>query len=77
VTNKEGKYEFADISEGKYLVSATLVGYEKSFSAPFEITAAKPEISLGTITLTEAAKNLGGVTVSAKGLLSRRRSIRW
>jgi iron complex outermembrane receptor protein len=66
VTNKEGKYEFVNISEGKYLVSATLVGYEKSFSTPFEITAARPEISLGTITLTEAAKNLGGVTVTAK-----------
>ena len=66
VTNKEGNYEFVGMKEGKYLVSVTLVGYEKAFSPSFEITEANPEINLGTITLTEAAKNLGGVTVSAK-----------
>src|SRR4029079_13699844 len=66
VTNKDGNYEFVNIAEGKYLVSVTLVGYDKSFSALFEITAAKPEVSLGTIVLTEAAKSIGGVTVTAK-----------
>jgi iron complex outermembrane recepter protein len=66
VTNKDGVYEFADISEGKYMVSVTLVGYDKSFSTPFEITAANPEIKLETITLTETVKGIGGVTVTAK-----------
>jgi outer membrane receptor protein involved in Fe transport len=66
VTNKDGSYEFADINEGKYLVSVTLVGYEKSFTPVFEITAANPEINLGTIVLAEVAKGLEGVTVTAK-----------
>jgi len=66
VTNKEGNYEFVNVREGKYLVSVTLVGYEKSFSPSFEITEANPEMNLGTILLSESAKNLGGVTVSAK-----------
>ncbi|MFI5130910.1 MAG: TonB-dependent receptor domain-containing protein, partial [Chitinophagales bacterium] len=66
VTNKEGTYEFINVKEGKYLVSVTLVGYEKSFSPSFEINEANSEINLATIVLTESAKNLGGVTVSAK-----------
>jgi hypothetical protein len=66
VTNKEGNYEFVNVAAGKYLVSVTLVGYEKAFSAPFEISAANSEVNLGTIALTEAAKGLQNVTVTAK-----------
>jgi len=65
VTNKNGEYEFVNISEGKYIVAVTSVGYKKIFSTAFEITEAKPEIALATITLTETSKNLGGVTVTA------------
>src|SRR6185436_5196063 len=66
VTNREGNYEFVSVKEGKYLVSVTLVGYQKAFSPSFEITSSNPEIKLGTITLVEAPKSLGGVTVTAK-----------
>jgi len=66
VTDKEGNYEFSNVKEGKYLVSVTLVGYEKSYSQSFDISEANSEIKLGTITLTEAAKSIGGVTVTAK-----------
>jgi hypothetical protein len=66
VTNKEGNYEFVNVKAGSYLVSVTLVGYEKAYSSHFEVTEANPEVSLGTIVLTESAKNLGGVTVTAK-----------
>jgi iron complex outermembrane recepter protein len=66
VANKNGEYEFAGIPEGKYIVSVTSVGYGKTFSPSFEITEAKPEINLGIITLTETAKTIGEVTVSAR-----------
>src|SRR5258706_16115507 len=66
VSNKEGNFEFVNIKEGKYLVSVTLVGYEKSLSPSFKINEANSEINLGTFVLNESAKNLGGVTVSAK-----------
>ncbi|MEP7372584.1 MAG: TonB-dependent receptor [Chitinophagaceae bacterium] len=66
VANKNGEYEFVNISEGKYIVSVTVVGYEKIFSAVFEITEAIPEINLGVITLTEKSRSLGEVTVTAK-----------
>lgn len=66
VANKNGDYEFVNISEGKYIVAVISIGYEKVFSTAFEITEAKPEMKLGTITLIETAKNLEGVTVTAK-----------
>src|SRR5262249_30707031 len=66
VTDKDGNYEFLNISDGKYLVSVSLVGYEKAFSAQIEISAAKTEVNLGTIVLIEEAKSIGGVTVTAK-----------
>ncbi|HEY6504595.1 MAG TPA: TonB-dependent receptor [Chitinophagaceae bacterium] len=66
VANKTGDYEFVNIPEGKYIVSVSSVGYEKIFSPAFEVTAEKPEVNLGAITLTEAAKKLSGVTVTAK-----------
>ena len=66
VANKNGEYEFVNISEGKYIVSVTSVGYEKVFSAVFEITEALSEINLGVMTLAEKSRSLGEVTVTAK-----------
>src|SRR5437868_644519 len=67
VTNKDGVFEFTDLQEGKYLVSVTLVGYEKAFSNSFEVSTNNAEVALGTIVLTEAiAKGLSNVTVTAK-----------
>lgn len=65
VAAKAGEYEFVNIPVGKYLVSVTLVGYDKKFSTPFDISEASPAVDLGTITLNETAKNIGGVTVTA------------
>jgi hypothetical protein len=66
VANKNGEYEFVDIPEGKYIVSVTSVGYDKVFSAPFEITETNPEIRLDEIKMIETTKSLTGVTVTAK-----------
>lgn len=66
VASRNGGYEFVNISEGKYIVSVTSVGYEKVFSTPFEITEALPEVSLDVITLTVKSKSLSEVTVTAK-----------
>jgi iron complex outermembrane recepter protein len=66
VANKNGEYEFVNVSDGKYMVSVSSVGYEKAFSAAFEITENVPEVSLPVIILTEKSKNLSEVTVTAK-----------
>src|SRR6187402_3976687 len=37
VTNKEGKYEFENINEGKFLLAVSSVGFQKKFGQSFEI----------------------------------------
>lgn len=66
VTGKDGKYEFENIADGNYLVSVSSVGYEKNFSRPFEVSSASNIVRVNTVQMTEAAKGLGGVTVTAK-----------
>ena len=39
LTNKDGQYEFFNIKEGKYLMSATSVGYGKKLSAVFDVAS--------------------------------------
>ena len=62
VTDKEGHYDFINIKEGKYLVSATSVGYGKKLSAPFNL--ASEDVSVSPIALVQTSNNLGKVTVT-------------
>ncbi|HKC34714.1 MAG TPA: outer membrane beta-barrel family protein [Chitinophagaceae bacterium] len=64
--NKEGNFLFENVGEGKYFVSITAVGHTKGFSDVFEITPSNTNVTLKTIELIPVAKNLAGVTVSAK-----------
>jgi outer membrane receptor protein involved in Fe transport len=66
VTGKTGEFEFVDISEGKYLVSVSSVGYDKVVSSIVTISAEQSDISTGVITLAETSQKLSGVTVTAK-----------
>ncbi|HVF96788.1 MAG TPA: outer membrane beta-barrel protein, partial [Flavisolibacter sp.] len=64
VTNKEGKYEFIDIKEGRYLISVTSVGYGKKLSASFDLAASGVEMPV--LALAPATKGLNEVTVTAR-----------
>jgi hypothetical protein len=66
VADKTGKFSFDGVFEGKYLVSITAVGQNKGYSEEFEVSASNPTVILKTIELTPAAKNLSGVTVTAR-----------
>lgn len=66
ITGKNGEYELTGIAAGKYIISVTLVGYDKAFSPAFEITETASQINMPVITLTETAKSLSGVTVTSK-----------
>ena len=65
-TGKDGQYEFLDIADGKYFVSVSNVGYAKVVSAPFEISSSNATINVPVLVISEQAKDLGGVTVTAK-----------
>ena len=65
VAGKNGTYAFENISPGKYLVSATSVGYRKRFSTPVEVTAEQPAVTVAPIAMVPLPKSLTGVTVTA------------
>jgi iron complex outermembrane recepter protein len=64
VSKDNGTYTFTSITAGKYLVKASFTEYQPAFSAPFEVGTAATNIA--DITLTKAASNLKGVTVTAQ-----------
>lgn len=65
-TGKDGQFEFLGVADGKYFVSVSSVGYTKLASAPFEISSSNSTINIPALVVTEQAKDLGGVTVTAK-----------
>ena len=66
ITDKEGKYEFEKIAEGKFLLSVSSVGFQKTFGQSLEITVDNSSFKAETIKLSAEAKAIAGVTVTAK-----------
>lgn len=61
-----GQYGFENISEGEYLVSATMIGYKKAFSKAFSISSLKPVIALDPLQLITESKLLSEVSIVAQ-----------
>src|SRR5215204_2158387 len=55
VVNKEGVYAFENIAEGKYLINATAVGNQKSFSKVFEVNSSNQVIQVPEMRLIQDA----------------------
>ncbi|HEV8285358.1 MAG TPA: TonB-dependent receptor [Chitinophagaceae bacterium] len=66
VADKNGKFEFEKVPQGKYLVSVSATGHQKGYSEAFEITEEKNAVVLKTIELIPQTKSLSAVTVTAK-----------
>src|SRR5688572_10928437 len=66
VTDKEGRYEFEKLVEGKYLLSVTSIGFQKRVGQSLEITAVGSTLKAETIKLTADPKSMQEVTVMAK-----------
>lgn len=65
VSSKDGKYEFTNISDGDYIISASAVGHEKNFSR-VSVSVANNTVAVPAMQLTEVSKGLAGVTVTSK-----------
>jgi iron complex outermembrane recepter protein len=65
ITDLKGRFEISVPSDGAYLVSYTLVGYEKAYSSVFNIINGSV-VNIDPIVLKQAAGNLQGVTVVSK-----------
>lgn len=64
VSGKTGGYEFVSIKEGRYLLSATSVGFGKAYSQQFDLK--EGDVSVPVLALREVPKDMGNVTVQAK-----------
>lgn len=65
ITNPAGKFELAVSKSGSYLLSYSLVGFEKMYSGVFTVNAGE-SFALQTAVLTPAVAKLGVVTVTSK-----------
>ena len=64
-TDKNGAYEFVNIKDGKYFVTASNVGYGKAASTMFEVSSSDAT-SVPALVMSEQAKGMAEVTVTAK-----------
>src|SRR4030095_10517147 len=60
-----GKFSFSAGKPGRYLVSATYVGYMPAYSQVFEVTGAG-DMAIPDLTISKISGNLKEVTVTAK-----------
>lgn len=62
----DGRYAFAGVGAGHYRLVATMLGYERYRSAPFELTAAQPRAALPVAQLRPVARQLASVQVTGQ-----------
>lgn len=65
MTDSSGLYQFSNIPSGKLIVSATVVGHQKNYSAPFERNKNSSKIELPAIVLKNSTSSLKDVGVTA------------
>ena len=66
VTDPDGKYAYENLLSGKYLVSATMVGYKKVYSRTFDIDENNQKIAVEKLVAAIESKSLKEVAVVAK-----------
>lgn len=66
LADADGIFTFEDVPYGQYLMSASMVGYDKFISPKISITAENREVKLSTITLKLNTNVLSEVQVVAK-----------
>ena len=64
--DKDGQFRFENLQDGRYLVSATAVGYQSAYSDGFDVTPSASAVILKPVQLQPASQSLSGVTVVAK-----------
>ncbi|NLR66710.1 TonB-dependent receptor [Chitinophaga varians] len=64
IADINGKYEFEQIKQGRYLIAAAAVGMNKAYSKPFELGAAG--VTVPALSMEAASKSLKAVDVTAR-----------
>ena len=66
ITDKEGRYLLEKITEGKFILAASSVGFKRVFGQSVDISSNNSSVTAGTIILPVQAGSLQEVTVTAK-----------
>lgn len=69
-----GKFVFENVTNGKYLVSGSMVGYQKAYSKPFIIDEAGNPVQLDALQLFAQNKALKEVTITSSRPLVERKA---
>ena len=64
VAGSNGAYSFNSIPQGNYRVMISSVGYNTTFSTPFEVNTA--DVKAPAVAVTKASTDLKGITVTAR-----------
>ena len=74
LSDASGMANFEKVSDGRYVIQATLMSYTTATSPAFTVDAAHTNIQLSTLVLRPTSKSLQGVTVSAQKPLIERKN---
>lgn len=66
VCNTDGTYTFDNVSDGDYLVSASMLGHKTTYTAIFHADRSNNNIRINALTLIQETAELKGVVVTAR-----------
>ena len=66
LTDDKGRYQFANVAAGSYLVSASVINYKKAFSKPVTISADNAVFTIEKLVLMAGSQQLKGVSIVAQ-----------
>ncbi|MBL7809710.1 MAG: TonB-dependent receptor [Saprospiraceae bacterium] len=66
LSGEHGEFLFNDFPAGRYLLGFYMIGFEKSYSIPFDIGLTTSEFKLGNVVMQESSSLLEEVSVVAK-----------
>ncbi|HEK20665.1 MULTISPECIES: outer membrane beta-barrel family protein [unclassified Mucilaginibacter] len=73
LTNDAGRYVFDKITEGKYIIKGTSVGYQPAFTTAFDVANGQTNVTAPVLNMTSASRSLQGVNiVASKPLIERK-----
>lgn len=66
MTDQAGNYSFENVAPGDYLVAVSMIGYKKTYSKPFALTARGPAVTVPVIQVASDTKSLKEVSIVAQ-----------
>ncbi|GAA4324268.1 outer membrane beta-barrel family protein [Mucilaginibacter gynuensis] len=73
LSNEAGLYTFDNVKPGDYIIVATVVGYSKTASKAFSISAASPNVTVPALNMQSTSRTLKAVNVTASKPLVERK----